>query len=170
MQGGEGGGEWTRVELVDGCCGYIRSSLLGDLLTAPPNLPEDDLRQRIIGAAMLYQNSQYRWGGKTPLGIDCSGLVSMAYLLNGITIYRDADLRAGFDLVEIDRDEIKPGDAIFFPGHVALFLGGGRYLHATGRSGSDGVTVNTLEPNDPLYREDLAQRILRVGSYRGFHR
>ena len=162
------GEDWTAVALPGGTRGYIRSSLLGDPLTAPPNIPEDELRRRILEAALLYQGTQYRWGGKTPLGIDCSGLISMAYWLNGITVYRDAELRPGFDLVEIQRDGMKPGDAIFFPGHVALYLGHDRYLHATGRAGSDGVVINSLDPNHPLYREDLAQSILCVGSYKGF--
>ena len=123
-----------------------------------------------MDTALLYQNAQYSWCGKTPLGIDCSGLVSMAYWLNGITIYRDASLHPDFDLVEVERDRMKPADALFFPGHVALYLGHDRYLHATGKAGSDGVVVNSLDPGDSLYREDLAQSILRVGSYQGFHK
>ena len=69
-----------------------------------------------------YLGAQYRWGGKTPLGIDCSGIVSMAYLLNGVTIYRAAAIKSGFALHEISLEAAKPGDLLFFPGHVAMYL------------------------------------------------
>ncbi len=160
---------WMAVELPSGCRGWVRESWLDDPCAAPPDLSEADLRARIVDIALSYQNVPYRWGGKTPMGIDCSGLVSMAYLLNGITICRDARLEPGFDLVDIPLADIRPGDAIFFPGHVALYLGDGRYVHATGKAGSDGVVINSLDPNADDYRPDLAKSITAIGSYKGFH-
>lgn len=161
---------WQRVALPGGEKGYVRSGILGPVSPDPGGLLETELRARLVAAAMAYWGTQYRWGGKTPQGIDCSGLASMAYLLNGITIYRDARLEPGFDLVEIPREEMGVGDLLFFPGHVAMYLGRGRYLHATGRAGSDGVVVNSLRAGDPDYRPDLAQTLTQVGSYTGFHR
>lgn len=166
----EAGPEWTRVALAHGAEGYVRTGALGPCYETPPDLPEKALRRRLMETALAYRGSQYRWGGKTPLGIDCSGLVSMAYLLNGITIHRDAELKEGFDLVTIRPGELAPGDALFFPGHVALYLGDSRYVHSTGKAGSDGVTINSLDSHAPDYRPDLAQSILQIGSYRGFHR
>lgn len=161
--------DWQKVLLPGGGEGYVRASWLGTHYARPVDLPERELRQRLADTAMLYQRTQYRWGGKTPWGIDCSGLASMAYLLNGIIIYRDARMEPGFDLVEIPQEEIDVGDLLYFPGHVAMYLGRGSYLHATGRAGSDGVDFNSLEPGHPLYREDLAGKVTGVGSYRGFH-
>lgn len=159
---------WMVVELPSGRRGWVRESWLEDESASPPDLDEEDLRAQLVAAALDYRGVPYRWGGKTPMGIDCSGLVSMAYLLNGITICRDARLEPGFDLVEVSQEAMKPGDAIFFPGHVAMYIGDGCYVHATGKAGSDGVVVNSLRENDPAYRPDLAERITAIGSYRGF--
>ena len=156
---------WQRVKLPDGSEGYVRAGWLGEYFDAPPEIPEDELRQRIVDTAMLYAGTQYRWGGKSPLGIDCSGLTSMAYLLNGIFIYRDARIVEGFPVHEISREEMKPGDLLFFPGHIAMYIGNGQYCHSTGRAGDDGFVVNSLDPSAPDYRADLAGMISQIGSY-----
>ena len=114
---------------------------------------------------MLYQGTHYRWGGKSPMGIDCSGLVSTAYMLCGILIYRDAHIMEDFPIHEISLENVKPGDLLFFPGHVAMYLGHGRYCHSTGRSGDNGFALNSLNPGDPDYRADLKAAITQVGSY-----
>ena len=156
---------WQRVLLADGRTGYVQSSILDTYHTSPLSGDETRLRQALVDAALLYRGTHYRWGGKSPMGIDCSGLVSMAYMLCGILIYRDADIREGFPIHEITLDDLKPGDLLFFPGHVAMYMGGGRYCHSTGRSGDDGFTINSLDPAAPDYRADLPGMITHVGSY-----
>lgn len=89
----------------------------------------------------------------------------MAYLLCGIQIYRDANIKEDFALHEITIDEMKPGDLLFFPGHVAMYLGDDRFCHATAKAGSDGFVINSLNPEHPDYREDLHKRITQIGSY-----
>lgn len=162
---GESENGWQKVQLADGRTGFVKSGILGPYYESPVSEDEETLRGAIVDAAMLYQGSQYRWGGKSPLGIDCSGLCSMAYMLCGILIYRDANIVDGFPIHEISLDQIKPGDLLFFPGHVAMYIGGGRYCHSTGRSGDDGFVLNSLDPNAPDYREDLHKQITHVGSY-----
>lgn len=125
---------------------------------------EDLLRRNIVKTAISYLGTQYRWGGKTPLGIDCSGLCSMAYLLNGIVIYRDAIIKEEFSIHEILLENVKPGDLLYFPGHIAMYIGNGKYVHATGKNGSDEVVINSLNPDDPDYREDLPKVLKAVGS------
>ena len=74
-------------------------------------------------------------------GIDCSGVVFMVYLMNGVLIWRDADIREGYPMKAIWREgeemclveeRAKAGDLLFWRGHVGMYLGDGRYLHCTG--------------------------------------
>lgn len=156
---------WQKVLLCGGQTGYTRSSFLSEFFDAPSHDDEKSLRSALLETLRLYNGTSYRWGGKTPLGIDCSGLVSMAYLLNGIVIYRDAQIREGFPIRPISRSEMKRGDLLFFPGHVAMYAGNGVYYHATGAAGSDGFSVNSLDPNADGYREDLDKSLTAVGTY-----
>lgn len=156
-------GGWQRVRLPDGRSGYTKSDYLGTYYENPPVLPEVELRRRIADGALGYLGVQYRWGGKTPLGLDCSGLTAMAYLLQGILIYRDARIEEGFPIHAIDRARMDVADLLYFPGHVALYLGEGRYVHATALSGR--VVINSLDPSARDYRESLAQELLAVGSW-----
>ena len=125
---------------------------------------EEAFREKIAASAMEFLGTQYRWGGKSSQGIDCSGLAFMSYLDNGLLIYRDASIVEGYPIRKIPAEALKKGDLIFFPGHVALYLGEGRYIHSTGAAASGGVVINSLEPSDPLYREDLVKCLYAVGS------
>lgn len=163
-KGGPNENGWQKVVLPDGREGYTKCSFLGEYYEKPAYPDEWSLRKAVTETALTYMGTHYRWGGKTPIGIDCSGLTSMSYLLNGVVIYRDAQIREGFPLHEIPRADSQPGDLLFFPGHVAMYLGEGKYIHSTAKNGSDGVVVNSLDPSAPDYREDLDQGMTAVGS------
>ncbi|MDO4285896.1 MAG: NlpC/P60 family protein [Eubacteriales bacterium] len=123
------------------------------------------LRRSIVAEAKKYLGTQYRWGGKSPEGIDCSGLAFMSYFMNGILIYRDADLVEGYPVHEIPREKLKQGDLIFFPGHVAVSLGGEKFIHSTGHQGELGVVYGSLKEGDPGYRPDLRDKVMKCGSF-----
>ena len=82
-----------------------------------------------FAAAALFLGAPYLWGGRTPDGVDCSGLVQAALATEGIALRRDTDL-------QIQQGEPVPfaaraaGDLVFFPGHVGLLLAGDQLLHA----------------------------------------
>ena len=125
---------------------------------------EEAFRNALAEQAKKYLGTEYRWGGKSGRGIDCSGLVSSAYMQCGVLIYRDAKLVEGWPMHKIPLEQAKRGDALYFPGHIALYLGEGRYIHSTGAARSGGVVINSLDPADPLYREDLVKSLYAVGS------
>lgn len=106
-------------------------------------------------------------------GIDCSGVVFMVYLMNGVLIWRDADIREGYPMKAIWREgeemclveeRAKAGDLLFWRGHVGMYLGDGRYLHCTGHERVFGCRVNSLRRGDEDFREDLAEALKVVGS------
>ena len=139
---------WTHVRLADGRCGYIRSSFLSDF-------PKEVTRKALVKAAMLYQGAQYRWGGKTPMGIDCSGMVFMAYWLNGVAIYRDARISPGFPIKKIPADAAREGDLLFFPGHVGILFDKDTMLHSS--EAGNGVKLESLT-------DEWQSRITAAGS------
>ena len=157
---------WVCVRLLDGRAGYIRENFLTPYI--PPrtvsDLEEDVFRKAVTESARSYLGTQYRWGGKTPLGIDCSGLCSTAYMLNGILIYRDASIQDGFPVHPIRRQDVKPGDLFYFPGHIAMSLGEDLFIHSTSKKGYFGVVINSFDPSHPQYRPDLLQSLYACGS------
>lgn len=155
---------WRKVRFCDGREGFVWGAFLGEHLTAWRKEDEPALRKALTETARSYLGTQYRWGGKTPLGIDCSGLCSMTYLLNGVIIYRDAHILPDFAVHEIDLSKIKEGDLLYFPGHVAMYLGNKRYIHSTAGNNCHGVVINSLDPNEPDYRADLPEKLICCGS------
>jgi hypothetical protein len=96
-------------------------------------------RNSIVETAMIFQNAPYLWGGKTPLGIDCSGFVQTVFKANGLRMKRDAyqqsEMGEAYSFVE----EAQPGDLAFFDNeegritHVGIVITDNRIIHASGR-------------------------------------
>ena len=125
---------------------------------------EEAFRDAVCAQAKKYLGTEYRWGGKSGRGIDCSGLVSSAYMQCGVLIYRDAKIIEGWPMHEVAFENKKPGDALFFPGHVAMYLENGRFIHSTSHKGDEGVVLASLNPEDPDFRGDLLERMKTCGS------
>ena len=160
----EGADGWRSVTLPDGQTGYAKARLWEPLRDTPRPRSRNALRRAVCDTALRYLGAPYRWGGKTPGGIDCSGLTFMAYWLCGVTIFRDARMEEGYPVHPIPREALKPADLLYWPGHVALYIGNGRYVHATAKTGSDGVVINSLDPQSASYRPDLAENPPVCGS------
>ena len=155
--------KFTKIKLADGREGYMRKQFLRSHTKEYNNkLNEDELRQNIVNAALSYLGTQYRWGGKSPLGIDCSGLCSMAYMLNDIIIYRDAEIKEGFPIKEITFDKVKKGDLLFFENHVVMYIENEQYIHSSNTN--DMVMINSFNKSHYNYFEKLNNRLLAAGS------
>jgi cell wall-associated NlpC family hydrolase len=91
-----------------------------------------------VGVAERLLGTPYLWGGKTSLGLDCSGLVQTALAATGVQVPRDSDMqeRQLGAPVEIrpDLGGLQRGDLIFWKGHVGIMLDATRLLHATGHT------------------------------------
>lgn len=115
----------------------------------------DTLRDLVVEYALMYYNTPYLWGGRTPYGIDCSGLSQMVYRMAGIDLPRDASqqvlLGEGFTFVE----EALPGDLAFFGDeaggvtHVGVLWEQNRIIHASGR-----VRVDRID-HQGIFNEEL---------------
>lgn len=117
----------------------------------------ETLRRRVCDDALSYLGTPYRWGGRTPSGIDCSGLCFTAFFLNGLVLWRDAFADKRY-VHEIGETQLLPADLIYFKGHMAMYIGGGEYVHASASAGC--VTVNSLHKESLIYRDDLAQKVV----------
>src|SRR5581483_2606002 len=137
-------GGWARVRTEYGYSGWIRETALCD--------------GRPLSLARGFLGTPYEWGGLSRSGIDCSGLVHLAYRLAGTLVPRDAWQQEAAGSPVSD-DDLSPGDLVTYGGeradHVAFWVGGGRILHS--RSGA-GV-VEEREPAELHARRRRAVRL-----------
>jgi gamma-D-glutamyl-L-lysine dipeptidyl-peptidase len=138
---------WSRVRTAYGYPGWMRADALeGEPDGEWPGLPRAG---DPVVEARAFLDTPYEWGGLTPRGIDCSGLVHMAYRRLGRLVPRDAhEQEAAAEAVT--EAELQPGDLVCFgpagrAHHIAFWLGEGRILHATGREGVGRVVEEPLE-------------------------
>ncbi len=96
-------------------------------------------KQSLIQTAYMYLNAPYLWGGRTPFGIDCSGMVQMVYKLNGYDLLRDASQQATQGEALSFIEESEPGDLAFFDNeegriiHVGIIMEDNYIIHAHGK-------------------------------------
>jgi cell wall-associated NlpC family hydrolase len=126
-------------------------------LTAPP---EQTGRIGLLCVAGRLLGVPYVWGGRTSLGIDCSGLVQLAAEACGLPCQRDSDQQAASFGQEISPDPagFDRGDIVFFKGHVGIMGGGGQFLHANAHH----MQVTSEPLADVFARGNLVTRARRV--------
>lgn len=86
-------------------------------------------RATIVEAAYSQIGVPYVWGGSTPgVGLDCSGLTQYCYKQAGISIPRNSEDQAAYG-TKVPVSQAKPGDILWRPGHVAIYVGDNKYVH-----------------------------------------
>ena len=99
-----------------------------------------------LKSALQFLNMPYLWGGRTPGGIDCSGLVQTAFKIHGISLPRNCNKQSECGEIIDFLEEARPGDLLFFSGdsdnisHVGILFSPGKVLHASGS-----VRIDTVD-------------------------
>ena len=149
------GSEWTKIAFGDSrVTGYVKSDYVMTKAaydnrnkqkakttksttkksTSNANPPASSKGQAIVNAAAKYIGVRYVYGGTSPKGFDCSGLVQYACREVGISVNRTS--RAQYSNgVAVSKSNLQPGDLVFFSkgsgiSHVGIYAGGGQVIHA----------------------------------------
>jgi len=110
-----------------------------------------DARNKVINAAVKYENVPYRYGGMTKSGLDCSGFVYVSFkdALGVSTPRSSTSLYTWTEKIPLDKAQ--PGDLLFFKttggnsiSHVGIYLGNGHFIHAASSGPATGVIYSTL--------------------------
>ena len=107
-------------------------TLSGAYVPAAHLAPLDRNETDFVAVAERFLGTPYLWGGKTVLGLDCSGLVQVALTACGVACPRDSDMQEAAlgTAVSVDPSTLKRGDLVFWKGHVAIVRDRGSLLHA----------------------------------------
>ena len=122
------GAQLTVVRVED----RLAVTAAGAYVPAMHLVPLDAREADFVAVAERFVGVPYLWGGKTALGLDCSGLVQVALTACGVACPRDSDMQEAAlgAAVSADPSTLKRGDLIFWKGHVAIVRGPDSLLHA----------------------------------------
>jgi cell wall-associated NlpC family hydrolase len=174
---------YVKLMLPNAQSGYVQRS---SIQTKPLSLPAAGNTEKTLSAASARAvqiakqliGTPYLWGGTTPFGIDCSGLVQLSYKMCGVNLRRNSYMQMSdrrFSEIEagkaLNEGEFLPGDVLGFDmsgvgpkgkiNHVALALGDGRFIHASGWQRRGAVFIESCK--DPTFVE-LYTSAIRLAS------
>jgi cell wall-associated NlpC family hydrolase len=130
---------------------FAFATLTGAAGAATPQERAADEAVKLVGAP-------YRYGGMSPKGFDCSGLVLYSYRQAGVTLPHSTEQQRHLGK-PVRRSELRPGDLVFFDqrgkkhGHVALYVGNGEMVHAP----SSGKRVRRDRLDSPYWKKHLSE-------------
>ena len=160
--------DYALVEYPDGRSGYIKKEAFLTLKQFKEKNQTANAND-LLNKAKQYLGTPYLWGGTSTKGLDCSGFTKNVYAQLGYLLPRDASQQAKIgQAVQITSDfsHLMPGDLLFFGHkqnakdkitHVAIHMGNGRIIHATGE-----VKIESLNQNDKNYNPDRYKTLLQA--------
>jgi murein DD-endopeptidase len=145
------------ILLLTGCSNALRWEDGQGQAATRAQQTTDTARQDVVDTATSMIGIPYRYGGSTPKGFDCSGLVQYSYSAAGLRVPRTSGEQYSAAR-PIRLAEAEPGDLLFFSydrriSHVAIYLGNQRFVHAP----STGKQVSIASLDDPHYRQHFAR-------------
>lgn len=162
----EAGSRYAGVCFPDGRTGYVEASTVEPFATWADRIYDP---QAILSTAYSLMGVPYLWGGTTTKGVDCSGLVKVAFFASALILPRNASdqARCGIAVDHTTPHLLQPADLLFFspeddPGsnritHVGIYDGGNLYVHSSGR-----VRVNGFHPAGARYIDRPVKRAVRI--------
>ena len=137
-------GSFVTMQKVTASAGSVSKPAAATAPSVSAAAKEAQLRQQIVDYTKTFLGVPYVWGGTTPKGFDCSGLVKYVYNHFGIDICRVSYDQYHSSVKKISKSELEPGDLVFFTrpdtgnkvGHVGIYVGDDLFIHAP-RSGKD---------------------------------
>lgn len=168
-------GRWTEVMLPSGKTGFVPSKQLKlhkgfrsiSMGEGSAESISSETTEAIIAQAEKLLGVPYLWGGMSAKGVDCSGLVRISHIMNGILLPRNASqqIKCG---ERVELDNLQRGDLVFFgtPAtdekpmritHVGIYLGENKIIHSSHR-----VRINSLIPGDDDYYENSHRLVAAI--------
>ncbi|MEL8056583.1 MAG: NlpC/P60 family protein [Pseudomonadota bacterium] len=139
--------------------GWVREDLL---------CPIDDLESDPAGVAERYVTTPYLWGGRDCLGLDCSGLIQIAFDACDIAVPRDSDMQFEWVGAPVEnwseRNALRRNDLIFWDGHVGIMLDSETLLHANANHMATAAEPlsEAIERIAKLYGEPIGARRINL--------
>lgn len=160
-----------RVEYPDRRIGWVNKEKTTGAEHIFNRLPSGE---EIVKSALRFNGIPYMWGGKSSKAFDCSGLTSFVYYMNGMSLPRDASQQSlcGKAITDVyDSHPLLPGDLLFFGekstgsqpervSHVALYIGNGEFIHASGYR--DRVGINSMDSTQDNYIKEYPGAFVRA--------
>ncbi len=130
-------------------------------------------REDLVNTVKKYLWSPYLWGGRSPFGIDCSGLIQAVFHIHGMSLHRDASYQAKQGTTLNLVSEAQPGDLAFFDNeeeqivHVGMFIEGDKIIHASGHVRIDNIDHHGIfneELKKYTHELRLVKRMIECGN------
>ncbi|NLO83696.1 MAG: endopeptidase Spr, partial [Clostridiales bacterium] len=112
----------------------------------------------VVAYAMKFLGVRYVYGANGPNAFDCSGFTCYVYRHFGINLPRTSYQQRSVG-VAVSRSNLAPGDLVLFPGHVGIYIGNNKFIHAS--SGSRKVIITSLDSSYYRKRFIGGRRVLR---------
>ena len=162
---------FLEVRYPDGRTGWVRKD---QCVPLEEIFYKEPTREGLIETALQFRGIPYLWGGTSSKAIDCSGLITNVYFMNGIQLPRDASQQtlAGREITTTFSPEgLEAGDLLFFGHratetekenvtHVAMYMGGGEYIHSAGYR--ERVSINSMDSLSENFIEHYPEIFIRT--------